>query len=146
MSVDILSHTPTDSMSMHVLLKHPDFHTVSHRCAFFLLLELTLIALLYPFIALFSLLSFFFFCLHAVFWDFSVTLCVSLTNSLLCHLSVSPLLHILALSFSGRDVWGEAGLFAPHGVIQWLGHTYCHTACQSMVCLSQQHGLMLRLM
>lgn len=109
--------------------------TASHRCAFSPpWTNLDYSSLIFHRSVLFSLL---FVCLHALFWDFSL-MCVSFNNSLLCHLSVSPLSHVLALSFSGRDVWEEAGLFAPHGLIQWSGHTYCHTACQSMLCLSQR--------
>lgn len=47
-------------------------------------------------------------------------------------------LSFLSLCLSGRDVWGEAGLFASNGFLRWLGYTHCHTACQRMVCVS--HG------
>ena len=71
----------------------------------------------------------------------------SLTPSTLCALFLSlsssfclNLSHTLpfsrSFSLSGRDVWGEAGLFASNGFLRWLGYTHCHTACQRMVCVS----------
>lgn len=123
---------------MHVLLKHrasiPDFQFLTD--VLFLFLELTVITLLYFHCSVLPSL-FFLFLSPRCLLGFSHNVCFFKRLSAVC-LSVSPLSHILALSFSGRDVWGEAGLFAPHGFIQWLGYTYCPTACQSMVCLSQR--------
>lgn len=70
----------------------------------------------------------------------SLCLCTSPLVSL--YLSHTPTLSfLLSLSLSGRGVWGEAGLFASHGFLRWLGYTHCHTACQRMVCVS--HRLLL---
>ena len=64
--------------------------------------------------------------------------CVSRPSVSLLTYHTPTLSFFLSLSLSGRDVWGEAGLFASNGFLRWLGYTHCHTACQRMVCVSQR--------
>lgn len=83
-----------------------------------------------PFLS--HLLTFSFGCSH-------ITLAFLFLTHPCCVLSISFGLSfptaLFCLSLSGRDVWGEAGFFASHGLLWWLGHTHCHTACQRMVCV-----------
>lgn len=133
------SHTHThrqhvDACLVEALWLICDLHIVSHQCSFSFALKLELT------------------------WNYCVCLSdLMLFNSINTFFSFSIFCLLTSLShtptssffFSGRDVWGEAGLFAFNGFLRWLGYTHCHTACQRMVCVlvpaappDSLHGLM----